>query len=134
MKMKSAELSGDRLHYAVVLMLDAEFKPNSIGAQEAYVNKKYVGGFVTRTARGVSMPMSIFAPSMKSGSSAQIGEAIIEQHVGSIERTDAESGWRATSAKDSSITASGKSIREAGLRVSVLGHFGETVEIPEWLD
>lgn len=132
MLMNTLELTGAPLHYAVARMLGAVLRPNSIDAQHAYLDGKYIGGFVTRTERGVSMPDDVFAPTRLVVYGAEIGERVIESHVASLTRIDG--GWRAVSKASTEVIAHGENIRLAGLRAAVCGALGDTIEIPAWLD
>lgn len=131
MQMNTVELTGAPLHYAVARLLGAELKLNSIGAQHAYLGGKYIGGFITRTERGVSMPHDVFAPSRVVVYGAEIGERVLNDSLESLQRT--ETGWYAVSKGDQTAVAHGENMREAGLRAAVRCQFGATIDIPEWL-
>ncbi len=131
MQMNTVELTGAPLHYAVARMLGAELKPNSIGAQHAYLNGKYIGGFVTRNECGVSMPNDVFAPSRLAVYGAELGERILEEHLASLTCTD--SGWYAVTKGFRKAAAHGESMRVAGLRAAVCGEMGAIIDIPDWL-
>ncbi|MYM92625.1 hypothetical protein [Duganella vulcania] len=132
MRMKTVDLTDAPLHYAVACMLGAQLKPNSIGAQHAYLNGKYIGGFITRTERGnVAMPHDVFAPSRVVVHGAEIGERILDDQLASLQRT--ETGWYAISNGDQRAVAHGETMRVAGLRAAVCAQLGETIDIPAWL-
>lgn len=131
MLMNTLELTGAPLHYAVAHMLGAVMRPNSIDAMHAYLDGEYIGGFVTRTERGVSMPHDVFAPTHLAVYGAELGERVLEAHVASLTRTD--DGWCAIAKGVSKVAAHGVSMRLAGLRAAVCDALGATVEIPDWL-
>lgn len=132
MRYNTIDLTDARLHYAVACMLGAEFKPNTIGAQHAYVGGKYIGGFVTKTTTGVSMPHDVFAPSKLVAYGGAVGERILGEHVHSLLRT--AEGWCAVTTGATKAIAHGETMRVAGLRAAVLGELGETIDIPDWLE
>ena len=60
--MRIEALKGDDLDYWVARALGATFKHSSIGALHAFVDGAFIGGFVTKTSIGVSIPDRMFQP------------------------------------------------------------------------
>lgn len=129
MRKNTDDLIGDALNYAVACWLGAKLQPNSIGAQHAYVDGVYIGGFVTNSGQCIAMPHDVFNPSSNRACGADIGERILEENLHALVRTG--TGWLAL-AKDGGVGC-GATMRVAGLRAVLRGHFGEAIEVPAWL-
>lgn len=132
MRYQTSQLDGAPLHFAVAYMLEAEFRPNSIGAQHAYLDDNYIGGFITRLEGGVVMPHDIFAPSRLVSYGAEIAERVLQDRLQSVTRTSG--GWYAVAKGRMGGVAYGETTRLAGLRAVLCSVLGETVEIPDWLE
>lgn len=98
------DIKGARLDYAVAVALGCEFKKNSIGAIHASYQKNYVGGFVTKTDIGVSMPGDIFSPSQI----AEQGQWIIEKYKISTLWDEARREWSAIAPATSVLHLTGQ--------------------------
>jgi hypothetical protein len=60
---KTSELKGGQLDYAVALALGCTFRDNSIGGIHAFQDGKYIGGFAATNGNAICMPHDTFAPS-----------------------------------------------------------------------
>jgi hypothetical protein len=124
-------LTDTKLDYAVACLLGAEFKPNSIGANHAYVDGKYVGGLVTRSERGVAMPHHVFITTRPAAYGSALVEQILEAEIASFQRTDG--GWCAVTRSPSKAIAHGETMRISGLRAALIAKFGASIDIPDWV-
>lgn len=119
------ELTGQRLGYALAQSLGAVFRANSIGAVHAYVDGHFIGGFVTRTERGIRMPDRHYRPSQY----VEQGHGVVAANCQRFEKT--ASGWLAWVTTGDAEPCLGATLLEAGVRALVYRHCGPEVEIPD---
>lgn len=136
--MKTSELKGAQLNYAVALAMGCTFKESSIGAIHAFKDGRFIGGFVGKTERGVAMPDRGFYPS----TSWENGGTIIDrERIGILPMntkvTGDDHGWAAVAygaadddgLSDDEFPHSGPTPLIAAMRAYVASVLGEDVDI-----
>lgn len=142
---KTEDLTGAPLDWAVAVALGAEFRTSSIGAIHARVGGKSIGGFTTRVAGGVAIADSYFCPSTNWH---QGGPIIDRENIGispptsRVHRNGGNSPgwgpsgywsattWHAGVNGRRSIALHESSALIAAMRCFVHSKLGESVEIP----
>lgn len=129
MRIDTSAIKGSQLNYAVAVLLGAQLRPNSIGAQHIFVGGKYIGGFVTRKDAGIAMPWDVFAPSRNPSAAHDT----LQARLTSVQRN--ESGWHAVAnGAAGKAVAQGDTMLVACWRAAVIAELGEKIDIPDWLE
>lgn len=128
---KTADLAGPALDWAVAKAEGAEFYRSSINAIHARVDGKFIGGFVTCNGRATAMPDRIFCPHR----SWEQGGPIIEQIQGFELKCWLESKPESRCEAhihnyDGDWIAFGPTPLIAAMRAYVASKLGSTIEIP----
>jgi hypothetical protein len=134
LQIATKELSGRSLAYAVALALGASFKRNSIKALHAYVDGKFVGGFITDVPGGSAFPDRHFAPQDIWSQGGPLIERLIEEGF-RHEKADWSLGikfWR-VNGEDQMQVQYGPTTLVAAMRCYVASKLGENVNVPEEL-
>lgn len=140
-EIETAVLKGEALNWAVAKVRGYTFKLSSIGAIHAYNDCLFVGGFVTKTERGMSMPDRPYSPS---SIWSQGGPLQPLYHVQVAEQTlngrydDSNTSWSAAvtalpvrSIEDiTRFGCSGDTLLQAVCRAIVAANLGKTVMVP----